>query len=318
MVYKLKANGKEISHVSPFHWEDDIEKMSSLFNFTTDEKLDCGSIIQLTNENKNIFTGIVIDTDETDNRIISYSGYDIGFYFGHNNVIKQFKKNCLITKAIKILCSEYDIPLGKVQYTGNVTVKNNYKNKTLDEVFADLLKLLKLKSNRNEFYWDCRNGRLNLLHYTENKELAGWLCNIMSTPATNTIHETKYHKSIEELRNQVIITDNNGKVLNKIPAKDKNSIAKYGLLQHIEEVDTDKKNNYQKLSTHKLYELNKIISTLSLKMLGDYEMHKGVIFPLKIDKFNINNDYLIMSSKHDIYENKEEVEVDLKIYGNKV
>jgi hypothetical protein len=47
-------------------------------------------------------------------------------------------------------------------------------------------------------------------------------------------------------------------------------------------------------------------------------MHKGVILPLKIDKFNINNDYLIITSKHDIYENKEEVEVDLKIYGNKV
>ena len=81
--------------------------------------------------------------------------------------------------------------------------------------------------------------------------------------------------------------------------------------------DKDSANNYSKLAESKLAELNKLTTTLSLTMLGDYRMRKGVIMPINNVLFNIQGDFLIKSSRHSISDTKEFVTVNLEKYDRK-
>lgn len=120
---------------------------------------------------------------------------------------------------------------------------------------------------------------------------------------------------MEDLKNRVIVTDNaSDKITKRVTLSDANSISKYGLLQHIEEVDTDNKINFNQIAKNKLAELNKLKITVDLSMLGDYRMRKGVVMPVNNERLQIDGDFLIKSSRHSISDNKEIVTVNLERY----
>ncbi len=94
--------------------------------------------------------------------------------------------------------------------------------------------------------------------------------------------------------------------------ENKTNIDKYGILNHIEEVEAKTDEEYIKIANRKLEELNKITDTLSLTLLGDYQMHRGVIIPLKREDLNLNDKYLIKSSDHTISDSKETVTIKIE------
>ena len=104
------------------------------------------------------------------------------------------------------------------------------------------------------------------------------------------------------------------KISKQISLSDSGSIAKYGLLQHIEQVDTDTNNDFNAVAKSKLTELNQLKTTIDITMLGDYNMHKGVIIPVVNEDMSLSGDYLIKSSRHSITGNKETVSCSLLKY----
>lgn len=82
-------------------------------------------------------------------------------------------------------------------------------------------------------------------------------------------------------------------------------------------MDANSDEEYIKIANSKLEELNKITDTVSLTLLADYQMHRGVIIPLKRDDLELNDRYLIKTSDHIISDSKETVTIKIEKYtGN--
>ena len=90
------------------------------------------------------------------------------------------------------------------------------------------------------------------------------------------------------------------------------NMQKYGILNHIEEVEAKTDGEYIKIANKRLEELNKVTDSLSLTLLGDYQMHRGVVIPLKREDLNLNDRYLIKSSNHTISDSKETVNITIE------
>ena len=93
---------------------------------------------------------------------------------------------------------------------------------------------------------------------------------------------------------------------------DNKNTEKYGMLQEIVEVDADKKINYKQVAEDTLEEKNKITETLTLTVLGDYNMAKGIITPIKNEKLNIDDYFVIKNSSHTIVGKKETVSIGIE------
>ena len=191
-----------------------------------------------------------------------------------------------------------------------------------DTAFADILKeLLQLEADRGgkrNIYIDCKNGSLNILNYQREPYLSALIANSISVSSHDTINNVKVSKSIQEMKNRVVYTDNNEKSVYSVIADDAKNISSYGLLQTVEKVDTNKENNLSKLAKDKLNELNKITEKYELSLIGDYKISKGKLVDFKISKYNIDDSFIIKSASHNIDSCKETVNITMDIYKSPV
>lgn len=309
----LLINGEALPHVGPIEWGDDLSNVANTISFTTDEQLQPGSSFALMDENIEVMTGIISEYSQSERNKFQYAGYDFGFYLNKNSIIKQFNGS-KISDAYKMLCNDFNIPAGDIP-TMSSTVKKIYKNVVLADVFREFLELHKAKTGEDYYYFTCIDGRFNVKKYELNENLKGIVDGIYAYDSTLTIMSPNITVSMEDLKNRVIVTDNSSdKISKRITVSNSDSISKYGLLQHVEAVDTNKTNNLSKVANNKLAELNRLKTTIDLTMLGNYEMHKGVIIPIENEELSLSGDYLIKSSRHSLNGVKELVSVSLERY----
>lgn len=311
MKYKYLINGKEVENIVSPEWSDDLQNYANSFSFSTCETYEIGSMFQIMTETGEIvLKGIITDFEQSEPNVFHFSGFDCGFYINQNEIIEQFKK-IPISDAIKKLCQIYGIPVGKIP-TMSSTVTEIFKDKKLSDVISQLLDYAKLKGCVKDVYLTCATGKLEILTYGKISNLTGEM-GMFSTYSQKTINSPSIKVSMQDLRNRVIIADNSDKNRTRVTISDSESIKKYGLLQEVEMVDTSKTNNLKKIATDKLKELNKLSKSISMSMLGDYKMHKGVIMPIDCEMYGIKGDFLITSSKHEIDGNTEKVTVNLEM-----
>lgn len=308
---KLLIDGEVLEHAYPIEWSDDLTTVANTISFTTDEQIKIGSKFALMDGQNQIFTGVISEYTQNKLNEFSYAGYDFGFYLNKNSIIKQFN-GMKISDAFKKLCSDFNIPVGEIPDL-NTTVKKIYKNVILADVFRELLELATAKTGNKSYYFTCIDGKFNIKKYELNEDLSGIVGDIFTINAIDSIMSPSISVSMEDLKNRVVVTDNDtDKISKQVTLSDSESISKYGLLQHIEQVDTDKKNNFSQIAKSKLAELNQLKTTIDLTMLGDYRMHKGVVLPVTNSDYSLSGDYLIKSSKHTITSTKETVTVSLE------
>ena len=315
-IYTIKPGEYEriakINHVIQINWDDDIDRIYLTFSFTTSTKLEVGTWIELYHkyDQKTAFRGIITKTSQKDEFTYTYSGYDVGFYVEKNIATIQYKKETNIIDAILQVCSDVSIPCGEFSSV-NYTVKKLYKKQAVSSILKELLEIAFTKGQRRNIYFDCKNGKLNLYGYTENENLKGYVANIYSLKSTNIIHDFNITSSIEDMKNRIKIE--NSKLTKEYVTAPNDNITKFGVLQETIEA-TEKDKNYQELANKKLDALNRVKNTLSLTVLGDYNMKMGVIIPIKKDKIELNNQYLIKTSNHSIAGTKENVVINLEKY----
>ncbi len=178
------------------------------------------------------------------------------------------------------------------------------------------MELEKTKGGANDLYIDCKRGQLNILKYQLEPNLSSLIANHIQVSSHDSIAEVRTTKSIQELKNRVIYTNNDAKSTYRVVKDDVASINKYGLLTAVETIDTNKNNNLSQLAVNKLDELKKINETYSIdKMLGDYRIGKGKLIPLKIPTYSLIGKYLIKSTTHNIDNKKEIVNMELDFYS---
>lgn len=315
---KLLINGKELEHVGPIEWADDLDSNANTISFNADVQIEIGSKFALMDGKETVLTGIIATYTQNEPNLFQYGGYDFGFYLNKNSIIRQFN-GMKISDAFNSLCQEYKIPVGTIPPL-NATVKKIYKNAVLSDVFREFLELAEKKLKADYYYFTCADGKFNIKKYTVNEDLNGFVGDVFSIASTDSLMSPSITVSMEDLRNQVIVTDNaSDKITKKVLVKNSASISKYGLLQHIEQIDTDKNNNLSGVANNKISELNKLKTTIDITMFGNKDMHKGVIMPVNNADLSLSGDYLIKSSRHVIDGTKEVVTTNLIKYDrNKI
>ena len=163
------------------------------------------------------------------------------------------------------------------------------------------------------------NGFVNLHSYTKNLNLKAYVADIYTVKSVNTINSFDIKESMEEMKTKVKVISSVTKnkqtsITEHYTTPDNDNLNKFGLLLHIEEVDGDKNLNYKQIGDKLLSELNKTTKTISLNLLGDYQMRKGVVIPLNSELLNLNNNYLIKSSNHSTSGTKETVQTEIELY----
>ena len=312
MSYKYLINGEDVANIVSPEWSDDFENYANTFSFSTCEYYEIGSLFQIIAETGDVvLSGIITDFEQSDPNVFRYSGFDCGFYINQNEIIEQLKK-IKISDAIKKLCENYSIPVGDIPEM-SATVTEIFKDKKLSDVLSQLIEYAKSKGCIKDVYITCARGKFEVLPYETIVDLTGEN-GVFSVASMKTINNPSVKVSMQELRNRVIVADDNEKSKKRVAVEDADAISKYGLLQEVETIDTSKANNLEKIANDKLKSLNKLSKSISMTMLGDYRMHKGVIMPIDSEEIGVKGNFLITSSRHNIDGNVEHVAVNLQMY----
>ena len=255
-------------------------------NYALTETIKTGNIIKFENE-KNIFTGVIVDIDT-----LKFSKeikcFDFYFYLNKNKVIKQFN-NLNASSCIENLLKSIGAKIGKIERIAT-SIDKIYKNRTVAEIIDDILKIVNGETGK-KYLLEIEGTTFNLVAHRKIKVQV--TNNIFGMPTLT--------ESIADMKNVVLVVSNDSEDESiYAKAEDKESIKKYGMLQEIVEVDPDKDDisKVRNIAAQKLKELNKVLTTSSLDVLGNDELRAGRLLDVEIKEFGIKEEFLIKSCTH--------------------
>lgn len=290
-MHKILVNGKDMSSVcGGLTWSSNIDTLGVQcgFNATYDkskEYVKDGDIIKIKEGNNTIFTGIVetVGIDGYNPRSITV--FDFAYYLNKSDVVIQFK-NQTISDAIKTLCKKFGVKTSVVSI--QTKIKKIYKDKKVSDVIKDLLDYANKKTNI-KYRMEMRNDTL----FIEKQS------NLVVKLNTDYIINPKRTLSISEMVNSVSVVGNDSESTKILAsAKDNKSIAKYGLLQMVEESDVKNKAQALQIANNLLKQFNKIAETGSVELLGNSNARAGRVLQLNEPVTGLKGNYIIKSVSH--------------------
>ena len=268
--YKLYIDNKAIpdSQLGSLNWSNNIDGLSSVLNFSTISEISIGAKFLLVNNDKEIIRGMITDESKTKSKIKSYIGYDYGFHINKNEVTKQFNGACGDV-AIKQLLSNINIPCGTIDSIP-IRIKEIYQKQTVSSIIKDIIKQAKDKIGV-EYLLKIKQGKVYVEKFKEIdiSNLEYYLSDNEKIKIINAVGNFSSSKSIQELKNRILIVKDDGKKGSSVMAdvKDEESIKKYGLLQMIESYDKENKQSSKTIANNLLKEKNKITEELKMNLM---------------------------------------------------
>ena len=322
MIYDFFLNGRNITaDILDFEYSENLDEVASSFSFSS--LRDFGLIDETDNKNPRIYNltirdrgslvyfGYITKVEHSpDQNVYKYSGFDVGFYLNQNQVVIQFR-GVNIGDAIRRLCTENRINLAALP-NYNRTVAKIYKGASVAEVLKDLQELERGKGGIATTYIDCKSGALRIRSYSLLQNLRAFYSNDIPFNATGTIKDVSVSQTFENRKNRILVANNDEKSVATISLSDAAAIRLYGQLTHVERVDTNKNNNLPQIVRDKLIELNQNNTQISLTMLGDWRIAKGVVIPINVPEYGLSGNYLILSAKHSIDDKREEIQLTVR------
>ncbi len=236
MIYKIykinnikeKKKEEQILNVASINWNNTkFEDIFIYFDFTTTNgDLMPGDWIGLFAKHlaltddinfgeKIVFYGIITKKEplkaKKDNvkGLYQYTGYDLGYFLDKKAATGQSKNDHPIN-TIKKVCTEIDIEPGEIlkgyENNKNLSISKTYTNEKATNILNDIYELL-IKNNKeiikDEYYYDCMDGKLNLLKYEKNNNLKGYIANAFTIDSLKTIHSHTITQTLDEKENTI-------------------------------------------------------------------------------------------------------------------
>lgn len=307
----FKNTGKKFNITSiaqDLSWRDSIDTLGMELSFNVarniDDKyiknydvLEVGDKLLLSNNGKEVIRGIV--TDETINRYSkNIIAFDYAFYLNKSKIIIQFNK-IKADDAIRQLCSKFNITTGNITPISTLITKI-YKDNTIAEIIKDILDIA-TKELGMKYRLEMRVGRLYIEKYQDLIVNAVFkpASNIASFDITKAIGSISISRSIQDMKNSIIITSSDEKSTRVYTnAKDDTSINNYGLLQDtqsIEDKDIAQANN---IAQNQLKLLNRIVENTSIELLGSDLVRAGRILKIEEKTSGLFGNYLVKDCTH--------------------
>lgn len=314
---------EKVENVLTINWQDDITKTFLAFDFESTTELECGQWIELyeSRDKETVFYGIIINVIQTNVNQFKYIGYDYGYYLEKNNISIQFEESQTLSDAIISVCRRADLLVGRIPNI-RTNAKGIYRNQNLSSILFDVYKKVSNKDFYKKYYFNCKNGMVNIHPCVKQSQFSGYINEVYEVNSFDFILKYIKNTSIENLKNKVEIRqsiqdkDKLGDIINEDKYKVNNSIDKYGLLIHTEEISKNDEQNVDKIAYAKLKELNKSSTSISFEVRADYKLCTGKTTKIENRRLDLNDTYRVISSKHIIEATNEKVIVAVVLHEN--
>lgn len=280
-----------------FSWSKSIDEFSQKLEFEIINKkvsgypinpIEIGSIIQVYSGDFLEFDGIVL-TNVND----SYNVVDFAFYFSKNEEIYQFNEvaaNICIEEIIKSL----EGPVGEIDIS-NVLIDKIYFEESAGSVITKIIEEIKVKSGE-EFCFYYRKGQFHFKKYPikiKNFEFNYYKKNYNLNSFFKSISRSS---SIENMYNSVkIVIKNNKEDYYTKTYSDGRNIKKYGIMQKIITVESEKSEDSKPIGENFLKANSKVANSLSLTIPYVKDIWDGDIIKISNEELNINGTFRIIS-----------------------
>lgn len=307
----LKNNGQQYNITSMagnLTWKDSIDTLGMELSFDVarnkDDKymanydlVEIGDKLLLSNNGIEVFRGIITD-ESIDRYSKSITAFDYAFYLNKSKTIIQFNK-IKANDAISQLCSKFNVAIGNIVVISTLITKI-YKDKTVAEIINDILDQA-TKELGVKYRLEMRVGKLHIEKYTDLIVSTTFqpASNIAAFDVTKAIGSVSKNRSIQDMKNSIIITSSNEKSTRVyVNAQDSASISTYGLLQDVQSVDSKDIAQANNIAQNQLKLLNKITENTSIELLGSDLVRAGRILTIEEPKTKLSGNYLVKDCTH--------------------
>ncbi|KGO13373.1 hypothetical protein NZ45_12815 [Clostridium botulinum] len=287
-----------IGYSNNLSWSNDIDTLATSLSFDSILDLAEGrSKIILKKDKIVIFEGIIVSKTNKEN-IHSYTAMDYAFYLNKNKYVMQFR-NVYAKTALQQICK-------KVRINNSITwlgtrINKLYYQETLSDIIKDILEQCKREIGTN-YIMEMQGKALYINRLVDLKINATLLIG----------KDYSISRSMEDMINNVIAVNNDGKVLANV--KDNKNIKIFGELTDIVSVEDRNTSQANNIIRNELKEKNKVKKELTFNTI---DTGKGIylncnrLIKVNLSKYGLNGWYRIKSTQHTLNNNIHKIGITI-------
>ena len=297
---RMYANDTDITEmIGNLSWKNSIYELATTMSFDI-AKSDAtylkdlmytpqvGDIIRMVT-NAEIFRGVITKADDGDKNSNKYTIADLGWYLNKTSQTYQFK-NISAANAIKEICNDLSISIVMLpELTANI--KQIYFDKTVSDILKDILEKCGGNYNFDFVPEGLRIYKIGDLTAYPEFQVAS---NVRQEYSIDYRGNVSHSISIEDMYNSIKITSEKDNVYKELMVlQNRDLIDKYGFLQKIVKIDTEKE-NADTVAKRELNENAKVNETFSLEIVEKYDSYTRAGEVISVDGVK----YAIESTNH--------------------
>ncbi|MCG7410570.1 hypothetical protein MH117_24545 [Paenibacillus sp. ACRRX] len=280
-------------------------------HFAKRDILEMGAHIVLSNSGKVISHFVIVSESVSGRFGKSYTCFDYAWYLNKNETVIQFKK-ASASQAIQKLLDKFGVKHKIAPIKTAIT--KIYKDMTVSDIIKDILEQATQETkHKYRIEMDKDILTINKMADLVINPKVRLSANTPLVPITSMISSPSRSRSIEEMKNNILIVSSNeesSKVLASI--KSASSIARYGQLTEVVSVDEKNEAQARNIASNILSELNRITEDVSIELLGHDDVRAGRILVVDEPITGIKGRYVIKSANHSVSNGIHKVSVDLE------
>jgi len=287
-----------IKYSNNLSWSNDIDTLATSLSFDSILDLAEGrSKIILKKDKIVIFEGIIVSKTNKEN-IHSYTAMDYAFYLNKNKYVMQFR-NVYAKTALQQICKKVGIN-NSITWLGT-RINKLYYQESLSDIIKDILEQCKREIGTN-YIMEMQGKTLYINRLVDLK--------INSTLLIEKDYSIS--RSIEDMINNVIAVNNDGRVLANV--KDPNYIKIFGELTDIISVEDKNTSQARNIARNELKEKNKVKKELTFNTIdtgrGIY-INCNRLIRVNLGKYGVNGWYRIKSTQHTLNNNIHKIGITI-------
>ncbi len=300
-----KMGDKDITHyVESATWSGDsgqaARKLEFAIAYSTKDKnftnmdIAIGQIIYVYSDNSEIFRGVVFFRQRSsDGNTMQFTAYDFLIYLARSKTTRKFS-GITVESVLTQVCNELGVVVGDVVPIG-VYVDFIADTKSGIEIINEAFHLAYAKK-KEQYHAFMREDKLCIVQ-------KGTVVENYTASSLKNVKSTTYSESIEEMVNQILITDENGNSAGYITNGD--DVRDYGLLQDVYKIDRK-----QDTQTQAKALLKRIARSASMSAMGDVRCRTG--YSIVVEDDQLKGRFAIKSDRHSFKNNLHTMELELE------
>ncbi|MGE4272056.1 MAG: hypothetical protein AB7E31_04200 [Desulfitobacterium sp.] len=281
-------------------WGSDADTLATTLAFDSLYDLAEGRThVVLKKDSAIVFMGVIVSKTNQAMKS-SYTAMDYAFYLNKNKLVIQFN-NTPAKQAIKDLCKKFDIKTD----IANLTTPINaiYKDSSISDIILDILSQCQNELGE-KYIMEMQGDTLYIAKLTDLK----LNCKLLIG------RDYSVSRSMEDLKNRIIITSNSEDARVIADVQDTESISTFGQLAEVIQVEDKDIAQAKNIAQNNLALLNRTKKELTLSTVaidgGEIVKAKRMI-QINLGKYGINGWYKIKAAEHKLANSQHSIGITI-------